>query len=845
MVDTRVMGTKTTYTEEKLQSIPSARDPWVILQQTPSVLVDRLNVGGSQSGQQDNYVGKGTDATQNAWAVDGVSITDMAALGSSPTYYDFDAFQEMQATTGGADPSVATPGVLLNMVTKRGTNQVKGSARIFITDKKYEAHNIPDEAKAQGITATNSIDGIQDYGTEVGGPIWTDKAWLWGSYGRNQINLLQTTGLFDRTTLENTAAKLNVQPIASNSATVFYFRGDKIKIGRNSGPTRPQETSWDQSGPTRIWKGEDSQVFGTSLFATASYSYVDGGFKFVPEGGNLTPEINVFQDENEVWHRSHQFFGTFRPQHEANANGSYFFNTGNVGQELRFGFGYRKAEVKSFSVWPGNGNVGFLNYSGGGNAIAKLTRDKNTSIEQKYFSGFVQDTLTFSNLTVNLGLRYDNQYGRNLPSVAPANKVFPELLPEVPYSGDSIPFHWVNWEPRVGVSYALGSQKKTLLRATYARYADQLGTSQIQFNNPVGYQYLYYYWNDTNGDRNIQRGELGDFYYAYGVDPNNPTALSSPNRISRNLKAPTTDELTAGFDHQILPDLVVGATYTYRNRKDLIFSPYNGLTAADFVQVSPGVVGVDFHGNTIGTTGPIYGLANPLPETFDFGRTLQNRPDYNTTYNGAELQMTKRLSHRWMAHASFTYTDWKQHVDNTANACIDPTNLVDVYGRYNTDGTSCGDGDIAYFGGASNSGAFGFVYINSRWQLNVNGLYQLPWNFNIAANFYGRQGYPIPYFVTFNANDGLGGKQVAVGRADDHRNENVYQLDLRVNKNIPLFANQANVDLSLDLFNALNTSTILQVRTNATPNASGTSTASRIFEVQSPRILRFGARVSF
>ena len=33
-------------------------------------------------------------------------------------------------------------------------------------------------------------------------------------------------------------------------------------------------------------------------------------------------------------------------------------------------------------------------------------------------------------------------------------------------------------------------------------------------------------------------------------------------------------------------------------------------------------------------------------------------------------------------------------------------------------------------------------YTNARWQVNVNGLYQLPAGFEIAANLFGRQGYP-------------------------------------------------------------------------------------------------------
>jgi len=51
IIDTKETGTKQTFTNDMLQTIPSARDPWVILQQTAGVAMDRENVGGSQSGQ--------------------------------------------------------------------------------------------------------------------------------------------------------------------------------------------------------------------------------------------------------------------------------------------------------------------------------------------------------------------------------------------------------------------------------------------------------------------------------------------------------------------------------------------------------------------------------------------------------------------------------------------------------------------------------------------------------------------------------------------------------------------------------------------------------------------------
>src|SRR5213594_123815 len=142
LLDVRKAGTGVNVSRVELEKVPTSRDPWTILQQAPSVEVDRINVDGSQSGQQSVYHAKGADSGQNTWNVDGVNITDMGATGSSPTYYDFDSFEEMQVTTGGSDPRIQTPGVQLNMVTKRGTNDFRGSGRYL-----YTPESLSDEAK--------------------------------------------------------------------------------------------------------------------------------------------------------------------------------------------------------------------------------------------------------------------------------------------------------------------------------------------------------------------------------------------------------------------------------------------------------------------------------------------------------------------------------------------------------------------------------------------------------------------------------------------------------------------------------------------------------------------------
>ena len=189
IVDTKETGTKQTFTNELLQSIPSARDPWVILQQTAGIAMDRENVGGNMSGQQSNYVSRGGNPTNNKWSLDGVDITDMSATGASPSYYDFDMFEEMTINTGGVDVTQQTGGVGINLVTKAGSDKLRGSGRYYRTNENLEATNATDTIRLQGGGSGNPIQDIKDYGIEVGGPIKKGRAWIWGSYGTQNINV--------------------------------------------------------------------------------------------------------------------------------------------------------------------------------------------------------------------------------------------------------------------------------------------------------------------------------------------------------------------------------------------------------------------------------------------------------------------------------------------------------------------------------------------------------------------------------------------------------------------------------------------------------------------------------
>ena len=185
--------------------------------------------------------------------------------------------------------------VQVNLVTKRGSNEFRGSGRFYRTAAdgyfggalQQSQPNISseiDRAGGQTELAGTQIRDILDFGFEAGGALITNRAWLWGSWGQNDIDQTAASGDADDTRLENTALKANFQINQSNSGIASWNNGDKIKNGRGAGPTRAPETLWDQRGPTAVYRFEDTHVFSSKLFVTGTYSIVDGGFQLLARG---------------------------------------------------------------------------------------------------------------------------------------------------------------------------------------------------------------------------------------------------------------------------------------------------------------------------------------------------------------------------------------------------------------------------------------------------------------------------------------------------------------------------------------------------------------------------------
>jgi hypothetical protein len=839
IIDRRQTGTAVNVEQVELLNVPTARDPWVVLQSVPGVLVDRVNVGGNKSGQQSYFVGKGVERHQTAWNLDGVNVTDMETTGSSAFYYDFESFQELNISTGSADPSVQTPGVQINMVTKRGTNDLTGSAHGFFTSHNLQTSpRIPAEGADYDppLVTVNSINRINEEGVDAGGPLVRDKLWLWGAYAQNDINnVLSGTTQYQKTTLKNWNAKLNAQLTPQNSGSLYYMFSNKVELGRGASINRPPETTVDQTGPGYVLKLEDTQQFTQNFYLTPKFGYIKNGYEQTPRGGLDTTVY--WDDEAGTPHGSYKYFKQDVPQKNARADGAAFLHTGNISHELHFGFGYRSTPVKSITAWPGNGTFTNIYEDDPESDSVAITRNALPDYTSNYRDLYIGDTVPVGAFLFTGGLRYDLQRAKNNPSTDTANPAFPEILPAVAFAGDERSLEWKSVQPRFGVTWSPDSGK-SIVRGSYSRYMDQLGSSDVGPGNPFFYvQTLYYPWMDANGDNLAQRGEIdfsdGPIDWLH-IDPDHPSSGFSTTRVDYSQKPTMTDELMLGVQREVMPAFALGANLTWRKRTDFVMNRYEKTrgagdyyTTADFEPAST-VTGTLPNGQTY--TVPYYKLKAGVPAPIYTVAT--NRPDYYQTYKGLELTATKRMEHHWMLRANVTLQDWKQHVG--PNGFTDPTQLLEEDSC-----TSCNGAQVA-----SNGGEDG--YINSKWSFSMNGVYQFPWQISFGAALVGRQGYIIPYYRRVNARDGFGNKRVLVDGFDSQRLDNLYNLDLRLAKELTV-RNGVSVTLSADLFNATNTNTVLW-RDNRLYTSDGPDVSSgnnNIIEQQSPRVWRLGARLTF
>jgi hypothetical protein len=854
LLDERRVNRGAVINARELDNVPTARDPWSLLAQAPGVQTDRINVGGNESGQQSDFVGAGSTGRDNTFAVDGVIVSDMNAVGGSATYFDFGAYEEVQFTVSSADVTVATSGVTVNQVTKRGTNQIKANARYLRTDGNLQSAPGTVVRSDGTVLPGNKINSVQEYGADVGGPLWKDHLWGWVSYGRSDIKNIVVGGQPDNTMLKDFNSKLNFQATDADSGVLHYWTNNKLKDGRNAGPGFSPAATWDQTTPSKIWKLEDTYLLGQNLYFTGLWSNNDGAFTLTPKGG-LNPV--VYLDQTGTLQGTYLDFQQKAIIQQERLDGNFFFNTGAASNELKFGGSYRHQDNRSGTIWPhGYEVIDCANIGGCGSDPnlneVEFFRNRLVNIRGEYGAAWAQDTWSRGNLTINAGARLDDQLLKNRAAFGAGTPIAPMgLIPDVSFPGnDAGSFAWRTVVPRIGVTYAIGKERKTLLRGTFSQYAEQLGELPLATRvNPIGYSYAYFYFDDLNHDHRLDPIDLPtlQFIGTSNIDPNNPGSLATPNVNDRNLKPARTNELTAGIDQGFGRDYLVTFTFTYRRidqipEERLFVTDPNGVTRLatvnDYVlrTMSDGITpdpatGTLPNGRTVSV--PVYVLNSSLTPT---GGTFYTNGDRTQRYLGGTVTFTKRLSNQWLANAHFTLSDWTWHLGPQFRLYADPTQLV-----YDNSDLKFAAQNGDFFEQSSGSGNKGDVLIGSKWSFHVNSMYQVapsrPWGFDVVAAVSGRQGYPTPPYAKVPGP--VGNRFVLLANSvTEFRNPNIFVLDGRIGKDFKL--NDFGLTIGLDGFNLLNNHAILQRQRN-----TGVTTAGDVEEVLSPRIFRVGATLHF
>jgi hypothetical protein len=875
VVDTKTTTAKTTFDLETLQNIPSARDPWVMLERVPAITMDRINVGGSQSGQQSGYISRGSSTGNNKWSMDGVDITDMSATGASPIYYDFDMLQEMSVTTGGADASQQTGGVGVNFVTKSGTNVFRGTGRLFKTNERFQSDNVTSEIRDAGAGSGNPIQNINDFGLESGGPLKKDRLWIWGSYGRQDINVgvvgfyantptcqpagvpkadipkvldtdtLRSCLASDNTLLNNYNVKLTAVPFANNRFNFQNTWAEKVRNARDASDTRPIETAYRQkavdksfgtfgwlTGPSPIWKLSDQHVFSDRFLAEIQVAHVGNNFTLTFQEPGQSAIQPTFDIPTGIWGRSFNESVFMRPTESIDLNSSYFLpDTLGGDHSIKAGYRMRWARGESINHYGGNA---IARFNSGVPAEADVYRDGWTDYGLDTHAIYVQDTFTRNRMTLNLGLRWDRQTDEALATNVPASPILPDIMPGIEFPGADSGVVWNDISPRLGLNYDLRGDGKTVLRTSYSMYFGQMGPGQLAGNLvAISQVFVRYPWADLNGDGSVQGNEVDttrQITKSAAFDPANPTSYSSPGTVDPDVKNDRTREFIVGFQHELVRNIGFEVNYIWRKYDQFAWSDRVNYTSADFVEhtINP------TNCSAAATCSPINYFVPTKTQPAAFVYT--NIPDRYRNYNGVEFALSKRYSDRWMGNLSFAFNDAKDYWDSP-NAYEDPTDIENQHGH-------------EY---APQSGGSGIdnIYTNAKWLVKASGMYSLPWfGINVAGSAQFRQGYPFPRGMQVtNRGGGLGTATILLEPLGESRLPNVSMFDFRVDKVVRIAGLQFIP--SMDVFNVTNTNTVQSQRrimysyNHATGVGSSPSNANLISSIISPRIIRFGVKMEW
>jgi hypothetical protein len=919
-----------------------------MIQLVPSVMLDRENVGGNESSQPSAFVTRGdnTNGIDNTWTVDGIDVTDPIDLGRSEIAYDFDAIDAIAVTTGGAaDVVQQNGGVAVNILTRRGGNKIAAMARFYMTDNAFQSDNLTTALRSAGIANTNKIQQIRDFGASAGGPIVKDRLWWWGAYGVQDLFTYTIYDFQDRTLFSNYSFKLNAEPFVGNRFEGLVTTSSKEKFGVNAGVSKPEGDH--QTGRFRlgspVFKLQDEQVVGNKLYFSGKLTWTNTGTATRPMvDENLSDPVTfdvgngLYVPFSVLYSRSWDSSLEKRAQKDAQVTVTLYQDSlFGLAHEIKGGFQFTNKTADSRSGFDQNFEV-FRNFVdplidlGEGLVVppaewqrVTFGRENHQLAALKQESGFLQDTITKGRITVNLGLRYDHQTpstGNVLLATVKSNDAWSAVfdtaslnalvtdLPALSVKAISSRYRWSTWSPRIGLSWDLKGDGRTVLKLSLAQYGDVLAAG-ANVPRPLGLGgTMGFWWKDTdaNGRVGIEEifwqysathaetpNQLYNLYTADGVLTEAAGAAlvggfqsdaylagnfqdydwADPSRIDydylttfyrsdidpsvKNVKtSPRTREIMLSLEKELRPDFVASAAATFRRYDNFDWAKL--FYPADIYPSTPDLV--------VDNTQQWFAVAGTIPNTVTIGGDTVNlgdaagRPWYLpiASFPGETPYRMVDKSSAFRTYIGLDLAVTKRLSNRWfMNASLTLQDQRTHWGNAYIDPTNKWAVDGQPYGNLG-GGAGGKVSVQmyARWMAKLSGLYQLPLGFDVSATLIAREGWKIPNYIT-----------LAYANSESwpglYRANTIY-LQTTTKDSLPVFSNltfriekrfaigAGRMYLMADVFNALNSAVVNRAYDAfygtyyVDTEASSANPFNRLYnEILNPRVWRLGLRFEF
>jgi carboxypeptidase family protein/TonB-dependent receptor-like protein len=849
VVDVTTTRVGTSLKGQALIAVPNSTDVWGALSEAPGIRLQGFDVGGSHKSQQSGYESFGIQ-NQARVISDGVDHTE--GVGGTGFYEDYYANEEVSVGALGSDVEMNSPGASIVTVIKSGGNSFKGLEHFSYEPGKFVGNNAaPNDVAARGYLCPANGNGVLQCDNpnllfweghaDLGGPVLKDKVWFYGAYNQFHIDkqvsgvsqsVATDLGLFNNYTGKGTAK------ISKNNTLIGYFQGGhKQKPHRNLSTLVPPESILAQDSWSKMYKGEWQSVLSDRAFLDVNVGRFTLDWPMVPAVDPRASAANVPSIYRSVsglqtgagWNA----FSTFRSKPQVKAQATYYLPGKAGSHDFKFGFEdiydsyhfgingqsgpYRLSYATPTS--PSPDRIRFIDtglssdYNSGWTAGANL---------DQHYSAYAQDRWAFNrHVSLTVGVRYDYQDvgykdGLRKPEICDATtalqagdggRIFP-CSSTVP--GASF-FKNKNVAARVGVSYDLTGNGKSVLKAFYGRYYNNLADG-FSAANPAGQRYVEYNFNDLNHNGKYDGvQELGTFRTRLG-------GADAP--VDPNMKTPYTDEVSLTVERQFWQESSIRGTYVRKMQRQFVPFYFTPIVTAWIGQLT-----VPKSAVVNGTTYSLLDVPNSLADSTDTEYTNYPGGDFN--YDTIEVAFTKRFGSKFFFQASGDY-QWRDElrsadVPDTGSTSPLSTDPIGVYPQLSISAT------------APNRQK------TTMYHAQLSGHYSFPYDVGIGVNYRFQSGFPYSLIVP----DGTDGVNLNVcsfncaffaNNLDASRSESVNLLNFRIDKAIPIGRTKAT--LMLDIYNVLNADPVTNF------NLSVTSPRT-VIAVLDPRVFQVGFRFEF